>query len=240
MGLLKGIKGTNKIEQTVEDDRLGGQQLFNSGVYLATIKGAYLDKSSGGSLGAFLSFEIDGKQLRYTQYLTNKQGENFYTKDGKNYMMMGYLAIDALMQLVAECPLEDAVTEDKIVKIWDNDLKKEVPQTREVFVDLLDKQVKIAVLRQIVDVTKKGDDGKYHPNGETKEENECVKFFHAETDQTLKEAMDGIEGGVFMQSWIEKFKDQIPNKAKGVQGGTTGSKPAPTGGERKPSLFNKK
>lgn len=32
-------------------------------------------------------------------------------------MMMGYLAIDALMQLVAECPLEDAVTEDKIVKI---------------------------------------------------------------------------------------------------------------------------
>ena len=50
--------------------------------------------------------------------------------------------------------------------------------------------------------------------GETKEENECVKFFHAETDQTLKEAMDGIEGGVFMQSWIEKFRDQIPNKAK--------------------------
>lgn len=240
MGLLKGIKGTNKIEQTVEDDRLGGQQLFNSDVYLATIKGAYLDKSSGGSLGAFLSFEIDGKQLRYTQYLTNKQGENFYTKDGKNFMMMGYLAIDALMQLVAECPLEDAVTEDKIVKIWDNDLKKEVPQTREVFVDLLDKQVKIAVLRQIVDVTKKGDDGKYHPNGETKEENECVKFFHAETDQTLKEAMDGIEGGVFMQSWIEKFKDQIPNKAKGVQGVTTGGKPATAGGERKPSLFNKK
>lgn len=240
MGLLKGIKGTNKIEQTVEDDRLGGQQLFNSDVYLATIKGAYLDKSSGGSLGAFLSFEIDGKQLRYTQYLTNKQGENFYTKDGKNFMMMGYLAIDALMQLVAEYPLEDAVTEDKIVKIWDNDLKKEVPQTREVFVDLLDKQVKIAVLRQIVDVTKKGDDGKYHPNGETKEENECVKFFHAETDQTLKEAMDGIEGGVFMQSWIEKFKDQIPNKAKGVQGVTTGGKPATAGGERKPSLFNKK
>lgn len=240
MGLLKGIKGTNKIEQTVEDDRLGGQQLFNSDVYLATIKGAYLDKSSGGSLGAFLSFEIDGKQLRYTQYLTNKQGENFYTKDGKNYMMMGYLAIDALMQLVAECPLEDAVTEDKIVKIWDNDLKKEVPQTREVFVDLLDKQVKIAVLRQIVDVTKKGDDGKYHPNGETKEENECVKFFHAETDQTLKEAMDGIEGGVFMQSWIEKFKDQIPNKAKGAQGGAAGNKPQAAGGERKPSLFNKK
>ena len=240
MGLLKGIKGTNKVEQTVEDDRLGGQQLFNSDVYLATIKGAYLDKSSGGSLGAFLSFEIDGKQLRYTQYLTNKQGENFYTKDGKNYMMMGYLAIDALMQLVAECSLEDAVTEDKIVKIWDNDLKKEVPQTREVFVDLLDKQVKIAVLRQTVDVTKKGDDGKYHPNGETKEENESVKFFHAETDQTLKEAMEGIEGGVFMQSWIEKFKDQIPNKAKGAQGGATGNKPQAAGVERKPSLFNKK
>ena len=240
MGLLKGIKGTNKVEQTVEDDRLGGQQLFNSDVYLATIKGAYLDKSSGGSLGAFLSFEIDGKQLRYTQYLTNKKGENFYTKDGKNFMMMGYLAIDALMQLVAECPLEDAVTEDKIVKIWDNDLKKEVPQTREVFVDLLDKQVKVAVLRQIVDVTKKGDDGKYHPNGETKEENECVKFFHAETDQTLKEAMEGIEGGVFMQSWIEKFKDQIPNKAKGTQGGAVGNKPQAAGGERKPSLFNKK
>ena len=58
MGLLKGIKGTTKIEQTVEDDRLGGQQLFNSDVYLATIKGAYLDKSSGGSLGAFLSFAL--------------------------------------------------------------------------------------------------------------------------------------------------------------------------------------
>ena len=38
MGLLKGIKGTNKVEQTVEDDRLGGQQLFNSDAYLATIK----------------------------------------------------------------------------------------------------------------------------------------------------------------------------------------------------------
>lgn len=52
--------------------------------------------------------------------------------------------------------------------------------------------------------------------------------------------MDGIEGGVFMQSWIEKFKDQIPNKAKGVQGGTASGKPPAAGSERKPSLFNKK
>ncbi len=247
MGLLKNVKTTTKVESTVEDDRLGGgRQLLNSDVYNFTIKGFYLDKAASGALCAVIDFENDdGKSIRVTEYFTNKAGENYFTKDDKSHFLPGFLKLDALCILVNETPFFEQEFEDKHVQVYDRELQKEVPQKREVAVSMLGQQVKAGVIRQIVDVTKKNETtGKYEPNGETREENIIDKFFHIETEQTLKEAEQGVEGGVFMQEWLAKYKDQIPNKAKGV---TTGSTPVGRTGApaqqgaapAKKSLFNK-
>lgn len=247
MSILSKIKTTTKVEETVESDRLGGASLLDSNVYLMTIKGAYLDQSAGGASCLVLALETEqGKQHRETVYFTNKAGETFYTRDGKTHYLPGYLILDSLCMLANETPLLEQNFEDKVVKIYDFELKKEIPQNREVAVDLLGQQVKVAIFRQLVNKQAKNAKGEYVPTAETREENVIAKYFHAETDQTYGEAKEGIEGGIFMAEWLKKYEGVVVDKVKPADssavGGASsvgkGTSSAPA--ERKPSIFNKK
>ena len=249
MSILSKVKNTTQVQETVEEDRLGGASLLDSDVYLMTVKGAYFDESAGGAMCMVLALETEtGKQHRETVYFTNKAGETYYVDKNdpkKTHYLPGYLILDSLCMLVNETPLLEQNTEVKQVKIYDRELGKEIPQNRDVCVDMLNQQVKVAILRQTVNKQVKNAAGTYVPTAETREENVIAKYFHAETDQTYGEATQGIEGGVFMAEWLKKYQGVTLDKVKpadpsAVGGKSSTGKPTSAPAERKPSIFNKK
>ena len=256
MSLLKSfVKATNAAE-SVERDSLGGGYILPSNIYMLTVETAFLQPATSGAVGVVLRFKTQegNKDYRETIYITNKQGETFYTKDGQQHLLPGYLMVDTLCQMITGNSLENQNTELRSIKVYDPELQKEVPAEREVLVDLQGGQVYAGIIKSIEDKTKKNDSFDpsrpkqgtnlpYLATGETREANSISKFFHSESKQTLAEAIAGTDAK-FFDDWLAKFKDQVVNNAKGAATGavpgkvpaTPANAPAPTTG----GLFAKK
>lgn len=229
-------------------DRLGGGVLLESGIYTGKLKMAYAGTSSAqGSKSQFVTLliDIDGRELRETVYVTSRDGDNFYAdkKDPKKkHPLLGFTSIDDLCLVTTGHGLADQDIEEKVVNIYDFDKKADVPTNAPVLVDLLGKDVMIAVVKQTVDKQRKDDAGNYVNTGETRDENTIEKFFHVESRRTVTEIKNGIEEAIFIDAWAEKNKGKTRNKAKGGQGntGAPGAKAAPGAGvaqKPKSSLF---
>lgn len=241
-------EGTEKVT-----DNVGGNfSLFESDVYEGTIKMAYVGEAQSGAKSINLTIDIDGKELRQTIWITNKNGENYYLdkKDPKKrHLLPGFIAINDMCMMANELGLAEQDIENKVVEIYNFEDRRMVPTNVPVLVDVLGKPVLVAVLKQTVDKQAKQTDGTYANTGETRDENEIEKFMHPVTRQTLTEAIEGIEGGVYLDKWLERNKGQTRNRAKGANGnaGTSGrpgaSNSAPAAGGSsapKTSLFGAK
>ncbi|MGQ0565567.1 MAG: hypothetical protein ACT4OK_10920 [Gemmobacter sp.] len=226
------------LEKTT--DRLGGGGVLDTDFYTGTVKLAYAGKSSGGATSITVHLDLDGREYRETFYITNKAGENFFIdkKDPKKKQPMpGFVSVDELCLLTTGFPLEEQTAEDKVVKIYDFEQKKEIPTNVPVLIDVIGKKVSAAIVRQTVDKQKKDTSGEYRNTGETRDENVVDKFFHAESARTVNEIRDGIETGIFAGKWTEKNKGITRNKAKGSEG-KTGTPGAATSGGFQPSAGN--
>ena len=257
MSKMFGNMTTDGLETS--SDRLGAGGVLDTDLYSGTVKLAYAGKSSGGAQSVTVVLELSGREYREIFYVTNKQGENFYVDKNDNTKkqpMMGFASVDDLCLLTTGFPLSEQSVEDKVVKIYDFEQKKDIPTNVPVLVDLLGKPVSAGILKQIVDKQKKDSTGVYRNTGETREENVVDKFFHAETARTVNEIKDGIQTGVFAGKWVDKNKGETRNKAKGsvgtagmpggASGGSKGFNPggnsgnggaAGAGGTQKKSLF---
>lgn len=244
MSLLKNIKSDPKAAQ--EKDVLGGGGVLESGAYSAVIDTAYLSASKGGAVAVNITFKTkDNKQLRQQFWVSSgndKGNKNTYEKDGETFYLPGYLQANAIAQLAANKELGDIETEMKIVKIYDFTQKKEVPESVEMLMDLLGKEVVLGVIKQTVDKTAKDGAGNYLPTGETRDENEVDKVFRAEDNMTTAEARmlaeDPTTTAKFFTAWCDKNTGVTRNKAKGASG-TAGSpvKPGAVAGAKPKSLF---
>lgn len=242
MGKMFGNLKSDGLEQS--EDRVGGGfEAFSSDVYDATIKLAYAGESSGGAKNVTIVADIGGKELRETIYITNKQGENFYLDKqdkSKKHPLPGFTLVDDICLLASEIELAEQDTETKVVKIYNFQERKELPTEVEVLTALIDKPIKLAVLRVIEDKQKKGDDGKYHNTGETRTVNQIDKAMHVETKRTVNEYRHEIEDCEFHDAWIERNQGKDRNRSSGASGGAGSSgsgKPAAT--SQKKSLFAK-
>jgi hypothetical protein len=246
MSLFSGMTNDG-LEET--EDRLGGYSVYASDIYNATVKMAYAGKSASGA--NFISFEFDlgsGRNYREVAYFTNKKGENFWINETKKKIPLpGFSLVDDICLLTTEEPLAAQVTEDKMVKVYDADAKKEMPKSVPVLINLLGKPISLGVLKQLEDKTAKSSSGEYLPTGETRETNAIDKAFHTDTKLTVVEARLGKDAGEFWDKWLEKNKDAVRDR-RSKNGGATGAPGRPTGGppqsggaavERK-SLFGKK
>ena len=225
MSLLKSfVKATNATE-SIERDSLGGGYILPSDIYMLNVETAFLQPAASGAVGVVLRFKTKegNKDYRETIYITNRNGETFYVKDGQQHLLPGYLMIDTLCQMVTGNSLENQNTELRSLKVYDPELQKEVPAEREVLVDLQGGAVYAGIIKSIEDKSKKDAAGKYVPTGETREANSISKFFHSESKQTLAEAIAGTDSK-FFTDWLTKFKDQVVNNAKGVAGGNAPGK----------------
>jgi hypothetical protein len=237
---------TDGLEEAT--DVLGGGGLVDTGVYPATVKLAYAGKSTHSeSQSVTVHLDINGREFRETFWVTNRNGDNSYAdkKDPKKkHPLPGFTSVDDLCLVATGYGLADQTVEEKVVKLYDYDAKKELPQNVPVLTDLLGQEVLVAIVRQTVDKQKKNDAGEYVNTGETREENVAEKFFHAESRRTVAEIRNKIEEPIFIDKWAEKNTGKARNKAKGAEGnaGVPGSKSAPAPGANKPktSLFGNK
>jgi hypothetical protein len=246
MSLLKKLATSDKV--TVEKDRIGGGGfVLDMDLYLLKIVHAYISTSESEAMALNVKFETeDGKTLRSQFWMTSgkeKGGKNTYIdKKGTEHYLPGFNQANSLCMLTVEQEIGTMDTEDKLLEIYNAEAKGEAPTNVPCLVDLFGTQVWAGVQKQIVDKTSK--ESGYQPTGETREQNEIDKFFHAETKQTLSEALAGSEA-VFFETWKKEFAGKPAiNKAKGAgvagapaKGGAPGA--AASGKTTKP-LFGKK
>lgn len=242
MSLLKALA----VQETMEQDRdsLGGASTFASGAYPMTVALAYIQKSSSGSLGLFLQLKAaDGQVFKTTQYMTGgdaKGNKPFYTKDGKNHFLPGYLIANALTLLTVGKEISDIDTEPKVIKLYNSVAKAEVPTTVDVLTELLGAEIIVGLVKQTVDKTKKNENtGGYEPTGEVHDVNEIDKLFRAKDFMTKAEISAQATSPDFYTAWVEKNKD-VTRVKTGKSGSGTGTAGAPAAaGTAKPkvSLF---
>lgn len=250
MSLFGNMK-TEGLEET--QDRLGGFQPLEADIYTGPIKVAYAGKSAQGAQNVTVIFDVRGKEYRETIYITNKKGENWFLNKedkAKKVPLPGFTTIDDICLVTTEKPLCDQATEDKIVKVYDPDAKKEVNKSVPVLVDLIGKTCSIGVIKQLENKSEKNSSGEYVPTADVRTVNLIDKVFHTESRMTTAEARNEVANPAFWDAWLERNKGQTRDKrtikdGEGVQSGRPTSRasgPAPVAGATvaKKSLFGAK
>lgn len=221
-----------------EKDVLGGRALLQTNVYDGTLDVAYITKSTGGASAFNLVVDIDGKKVRETIYVTNREGGVTYTKDGKKYPLPGYSLINALCKLTVGKEIPQLEFEKKLVKIYDWDQKKEVAKEVDVAVELTAKAVKLGIEFHRENKRAKDQAGNYVPTAEVREFNTITRVFHPTTNQTAAE-YNAQAPAEFLGAWVKEYVGKVIDKtAKGSVAPAAApgaSTPAAAGG--KPSLF---
>lgn len=242
--LFKDMK-TDGLEKA--EDRLGGFEKFASDIYTGPIKNMFAGESKNGARSVTIMVDVGGgKEYRETIYISNKQKENFFTKDGKKQPLPGFTVINDICLIVTGKELHEQETEEKIVKVWDPETKTEQPKSVPVLTECLGKTVSLGILNQLENKEEKDAQGVYKPTAETKVVNLIDKVFHPEAKQTVVEARQGKDKPEFWDAWLKKNQGQQRDR-RDIKDGAVGGPAAPpkagnapaSAGAR-PSLFGKK
>jgi hypothetical protein len=219
---------TDGLEQS--EDRLGGGGVIDTNAYDATIKLAYGIESTGGAKGVVLIADINGRDYRETVYVTNRAGENFFlNRDDKTKKvpLPGFTIVDDICLCATGASLSEQPVEEKTVKIYDFEERKELPKSVPVLVDLIGKPVTLGIFRNMENKNEKQGD-KYVATAETRETNNIEKVFHTETKLTTAEARQGMSAGEFYDKWVERNKGQVRDRRE-IKDGEAGKAGRPGG-----------
>ena len=222
MSIFSAVQNANLT--TKEEDVLGGSFTVPTNVYPAIIKLAYVDKSAKGAINVVFDFAIlaNGKERNHkeTIYISNAAGSFTYKdkKTGEDKPMPGFVTVDSICKAITGKSITQMTTEKKLVKIYDYTQKAEVPQEKEVLMDLVRGKLELGIQELTVDKTVKSDTGEYVPTGETRDINELSKVF-TEDGLTLVEKEAGATEAKFKAAWIKQYADKKINKAKGKAAG---------------------
>lgn len=225
MSLLNSVTTDTTLKH--EEDVLGGgRQILESNVYRATVKMAYLEVSAQGAVGLNLTADIAGQDFKETLWITNKDKQTYYIKDGVKNPLKGFLLAEAIALLASNVGILEAKTENKIVKVFNYKTKSEVPTEVEVLVDLLGKEVQLGIMKERNFKREKQDDGSYAEGSETYESNTVSKVFHPTNNKTIAECRAQIDA-VFLDEWKAKWAGHVFDRTLGktpstAQTGTQG------------------
>lgn len=240
--LFGGMK-SDGLEQS--QDRLGGFQVFDSKIYHSTIKALYAGEAKSGAMNLSVVLDLGGGQeYRETVYITNKKKQNYFEKDGKKQPLPGFTLINDLCLIATEKELSQLATEEKIIKLWDNDQKKEVPTAVQMVTEAIGKPVAVGILKALENKQVKSSTGEYVPTAETRETNRIDKVFHPEAKVTVAEARSGKKEAGFWDAWTKRNEGKVRDDRaiKDGKGGAPGAPPTAGGSTDAPvkkSLFGK-
>lgn len=238
----KNITTSSEVQEA--EDFLGGGGSFTvpSDIYVATIKNAYGEVAESGAMGVVFEFELEGRENTYTEtmYVTNRNGENFYKRNDKEFELPGFIQANDICLVAVGEGLFDIDTEDKLVEVWDRESKKRIPRERPVLVDLIGKTVSLGILETRENKTKKNEStGKWEPVNEEIIRNSINKVWDTESQLTVFEARNEKDPE-FYDLWLDKNKGVQRDAYKEVS--ASSSRPAGKAGSDRPSKmkFGKK
>lgn len=208
MSMFAGLTTDNDIK--VSEDSLGGfAKIEETGMYEFVIESAFAGQSSGGAFSVTLKLKAEnGAKLTVTEYITSgtaKGCKNYYLdKQGNKQYLPGYNKIRSLDVLLTNNANPYPSTTTGKVMLWDNDLKKEIPQDKEVITAWTGKKIKALVMKVAEDKRVKNDStGDYEPVAEFRVNYEVQHFLDVDSEQTLNERTAGTNG--FKDRWLAKF-----------------------------------
>jgi hypothetical protein len=230
-----------------EKDVVGGNfGPLESGIYPAKVTMAYTGVSAGGANSVTIHLMTgEGKELRETLWVTSGTAKgclNTYTKqDGTKEYLPGFNLLESLTNLTIGKHAADLEPENKVIKLWNSELKKEAPTEKPVITELLDQEVYVAVQKCIVDKNVKNAEGNYVPSGETREVNEIAKFFRASDKMTTAELRGGATEAEYYNTWVERNSGKTRDKSTKDAAANAGVAGAPAqaaaAAAPRPSLF---
>ena len=229
-----------KNVETQSIENIGGSFAWESGVYDAVIKMAYLNQSAKEAVSLNIILEKNSgnfSELRESFWVRSgkeKGNKVTYTKDGKEYPLPGYSIANSLCVAVTGERLPKCMdsAEKKTVKIWNPEQKKEMPTERPVITSLIGKTVKVAVHQVVEDKQAKNEKGEYVSTGASRTVNQC-KFFGNAEGKTAEE-ITNKEPAARFDKWAQKNTGTVIDKSTGKKGNNSaadimGSTPADTG-----------
>lgn len=206
-----------------QQDRLGGSYTIETGLYDGIIKLAYVTTAQNSKAKCVITvIDYAGKEVTERTWVFNKEGKPTYEKNGKKFMLPGFELINDMCFMATGLGLAEQKVENKVIKVWDPDLKKEVDKSMPVITSLLGKPITAAISKVIENKQEKVDD-KYVDTNEKREVNVTEKYFHTETKRTLVEVKKGLsveiaQEDLFYTKWGEKNTGVTKDKFKPVAG----------------------
>ena len=226
---------TNGLEES--RDVIGGSGPLASDIYDATIKAMYVSHSQSGAMAMNMIADINGREYRETFYVTNKEGKNFFlNQNRKKCPLPGFTAVNDICLIADDRPLSEEDTEDKVLELYDFELKTNVKKTVPVVESLIGKKVALGIVQRIENKNVKQGDA-YVPSAETRTFNVVDKVFHPELRLTVAEASHQ-KPAVFWDKWLEKNKDVVQDRRKIKDGASVPAQQNQAPAPRK-SLFGK-
>ena len=255
-------QGNENIEQ--ESDRLGGSFLWPTAAYEVSILAAYMTVSGSGAKA--MNFEVqdaNGKKLKFTEYVTGRNGKSYYERDGKKTALKGFNIVNAISLFTTKLEIfsPDQKFETKIVKLRNKDTKTDVPTEVPMAVGMLGQKIILGVqLAEVHKTRKVSVNGKdeyqpVHKPGEptvpdTRQENEIDKIFFIDNKCTVAELRDAklkqkSPEALFYPDWVKDKTGKVISKLKkdakliapaGEGAGPAGT-PTDAAGEEVDSLF---
>lgn len=213
MSFFNDVQQATNVEQ-VEDYVGGSFAPLTTGVYDATIKYAYATEAKSGAKGIVIGLGIGDREHSETLYITNRNKQTYYTKDGKNYPLVGYELAEALSLLGANKKLTDLTTMEKVIDVYNFEQKAKVKTAVEMFTDLVGKDVKVA-LQHIKEFKKTKQGNEYVDTDETREFNQLSKVFRMKDSKTVNEIRAKKDEAEFITQWADKWNGKLVDKTAG-------------------------
>ncbi len=252
MSLLSKLKVDKGAQE--QEERLSTGSRRPSDVYDFNIEMVYLTAADSGAIAANLVLKDDKGEYRETIYISNKNGENFYYKKDKDgnltdekILLPGYQLLNSIALLTVEKEFDELESEEKVVRLYDFEERKELPKTVEHLPELVGQPIKVAIIDILENKNAKNDaTNKYEATAETREINQIEFVAHQESGATVTELRQDKEPGSLMAAWLERNKGKQKDKRKIKDGAPAAGKsgrPTPagaSGGEKKTSSLFKK
>ena len=223
-----------EISSDIEEsgDRLPADRSYaqESGVYPVRVDLAYEIESSGGARGLVVHFvdePFKGFTVKHTFYLTSgraKGQKNYYTNsDGVRQYLPGFNQADHLARIITGKHITQLKTEEKVVKLWNFEEKKELPTKVQVCPDLIGGVLQIGLLK-IVQNRRANVDGQWVNTATKQEINDIDKLFY-EDGLTVTEKTAGETEAKFLALWKDKNDGRTVNKYEEISESTSSGTP---------------
>lgn len=226
MGILSSLTSKGLDEQ--KDIVAGGKKIFDSGVYDATIKVAYMITSKSGALGVTFEFDINGSSYSETVYITNREKKNYYiTKSNTKAGLPGFNLVNNICFLTLDKELSVLEPEKKVLNIFDFETKTNKPTEVPVLMELLGKKLKLAISNTKTNKRVKDGSGNYVASDTIINVNKIEHVFN--TNGYTKLELDKKVDPTFLEDWLDKYKGVEVDKTTKAANTSLAKSPANNG-----------